>query len=47
MVGYANYKDTATVNSYLAMKEVAAELPKDLRLKWGVSPFEYDPRTDF
>lgn len=44
MVGYANYKDTATVNSYLAMKEVAAELPKDLRLKWGVSPFEYDPK---
>ena len=26
------------------MKEVAAELPKDLRLKWGVSPFEYDPK---
>jgi predicted amidohydrolase YtcJ len=25
VVGYANYKDTATVNSYLAMKEVAAE----------------------
>ena len=44
VVGYANYKDTATVNSYLAMKEVAAELPKDLRLKWGVSPFEYDPK---
>ena len=44
VVGYANYKDTATVNSYLAMKEIAAELPKDLRLKWGVSPFEYDPK---
>lgn len=44
VVGYANYKDTATVNTYLAMKEVAAELPKDLRLKWGVSPFEYDPK---
>ena len=44
VVGYANYKDTATVNSYLTMKEVAAELPKDLRLKWGVSPFEYDPK---
>lgn len=44
VVGYANYKDTAAINSYLAMKEVAAELPKDLRLKWGVSPFEYDPK---
>ena len=44
VVGYANYKDTATINSYFAMKEVQAELPKDLRLKWGVSPFEYDPK---
>lgn len=44
VVGYANYKDTATINSYFAMKEVMAELPKDLRLKWGVSPFEYDPK---
>jgi SecD/SecF fusion protein len=44
VVGYANYKDTAEVNRYLAMKEVLAELPKDLRLKWGVSAFEYDPK---
>jgi SecD/SecF fusion protein len=44
VVGYANYKDTAEVNRYLAMKEVIAELPKDLRLKWGVSAFEYDPK---
>lgn len=44
VVGYANYKDTATINSYFAMKEVMDELPKDLRLKWGVSPFEYDPK---
>jgi SecD/SecF fusion protein len=44
VVGYANAKDTAEVNEYLAMKEVIAELPKDLRLKWGVSPFEYDPK---
>ena len=40
VIGYANYKDTADINKYLAMPEVKAELPKDLRLKWGVSPSE-------
>ncbi len=35
VIGYANYKDTAEINKYLAMPEVKAELPKDLRLKWG------------
>lgn len=32
VIGYANYKDTADINKYLAMPEVKAELPKDLRL---------------
>ena len=45
VVGYANYKDTAEINKYLSMDEVRAELPKDLRLKWGVSAFEYDPKA--
>ena len=44
VVGYANYKDTADINRYLSMPEVKAEMPKDLSLKWGVSPFEYDPK---
>ena len=44
VVGYANYKDTAEINRFLSMREVQAELPKDLRLKWGVAPFEYDPK---
>ena len=44
VVGYANYKDTAEINRYLSMREVKAELPKDLLLKWGVAPFEYDPK---
>ena len=26
------------------MREIQAELPKDLRLKWGVSAYEYDPK---
>ncbi len=44
IVGFANYKDTADINRYLAMPEVKASFPKDLRLKWGVSPSEYDPK---
>ena len=42
VVGYALAKDTATINSYLAMREVQAELPKDLRLKWGVAAASFD-----
>ena len=44
VVAYANYKDTAEINRYLSMPEVQAEMPKDLRLKWGVSAYEYDPK---
>ena len=44
VIGYANYKDTADINKYLTMPEVKAELPKDLRLKWGVSPSEFDKK---
>ena len=45
IVGYANYKDTADINRYLSMPEIQAELPKDLRLKWGVSASEFDPKA--
>ena len=44
VIGYANYKDTADINKYLAMPEITADLPKDLRLKWGVSPSEFDKK---
>ncbi len=43
VVGYANYKDTATINKYLAMPEVKAVLNSNLRLKWGVAPADFDP----
>ena len=44
VIGYANYKDTADINKYLAIPEIKADLPKDLRLKWGVSPSEFDKK---
>lgn len=42
IVGYANFRDTAQVNKYLAMKEVKDALPSDLSLKWGVKPASQD-----
>ena len=45
VVGYASYKDTAEINRYLSMPEVLSELPKDLRLKWGVSAVAFDPKA--
>lgn len=44
IAGYANYKDTAEINKYLSMPEVAATLPRDLNLKWGVAPTDLDPK---
>ncbi len=44
VVGYAHYKDTADINKYLSMKEIAEELPKDLKLKWGVKAAEFDKK---
>ena len=44
IAGYANAKDTAQVNAYLAMPEVQAQLPRDLSLKWGVSAADGDPK---
>lgn len=45
VVAYASYKDTAEINKYLSMREIKVEMPKDLSLKWGVSPYEYDPKA--
>ena len=45
IVGYANYRDTSAINRYLAMKQVQDELPKDLRLKWGVKAVEGDKKA--
>ncbi len=40
VVGYAAPRDTAEINKLLAMKEVAGDLPRELRLKWGVAPMD-------
>lgn len=42
IVGWSQAKDTAEVNRLLSRKEVTDELPRELRLKWGVSPSDVD-----
>ena len=43
IAGYALGRDTAAVNAILALPEVKAVLPGELRLMWGVKPV--DPKT--
>lgn len=38
VVGYANWRDTATVNALLASDAAKEILPADLKLYWGVKP---------
>lgn len=45
IVGYANAKDTAEINRYVAMRDIAIELPKELRLKWGVKAADFDKKA--
>ena len=40
-IGYAAAADTAAVNKYLAMPEVAALFPAEFRPMWSVKPSEY------
>ncbi|SDD06614.1 protein translocase subunit SecDF [Williamwhitmania taraxaci] len=40
IVGVSQIKDTAKVNAYLAMPQVKALFPADLRLLWSVKPME-------
>jgi len=39
-IGFTHFKDTATVNAYLALKQVKAVLPKDLKFFWKVKPLK-------
>ena len=42
MIGLANFKDTAKVNSYLKMNQIKSLLPRDLKLLWSQAPYKYD-----
>lgn len=42
VVGYAHYRDTATINTFLNMSEVKSVLPHELKLMWGVKAADFD-----
>lgn len=44
-VGFSNYKDTATVNKYLAVQQVKDLLPRDLKFYWCVKAMEQDENS--
>jgi len=43
MIGLADGKDTAMVNTYLKMDTVKALFPDDLEFYWDSNPYSYDP----
>lgn len=42
IIGYAHYRDTAQVNRYLAMNQVRALFPRDIKFLWSAEPSEFD-----
>ena len=42
VVGYADFRDTATVNQILSTPEIKQMFPRNLKLMWGVSPADFD-----
>jgi SecD/SecF fusion protein len=43
LLGFASSKDTAAVNRYLAMNQIRAIFPRDVRFLWSQNPYKYDP----
>lgn len=42
VIGYAHYRDTSKVNSYLKLPQVKQMLPRDLKLLWSIKPVKWD-----
>ncbi|MEA1896987.1 MAG: protein translocase subunit SecD, partial [Bacteroidota bacterium] len=42
VLGYAHYRDTAKVNSYLRMEQISSLFPRDLKLMWHWKTYKYD-----
>ena len=47
VVGISQIKDTSAVNKYLALKQVKALLPRDIRFYWGVKSPKWDASKKF
>lgn len=42
VIGMAHFRDTARVNRYLAMNQIRAIFPRDVRFFWSQEPFKWD-----
>ncbi|MDZ7634240.1 MAG: protein translocase subunit SecDF [Bacteroidales bacterium] len=42
LIGFTAGKDTSKVNDYLAMNQVKALFPRELRFYWSQNPYKYD-----
>lgn len=42
VIGMAHFRDTAKVNRYLAMNQIRAIFPRDVRFFWNQDPFKWD-----
>ncbi|MFO7573939.1 MAG: protein translocase subunit SecDF [Bacteroidales bacterium] len=47
VVGMAHYRDTARVNRYLAMNQIRAIFPRDVRFFWSQDPFKFDDTESY
>ncbi|MFP4556414.1 MAG: protein translocase subunit SecDF [Bacteroidales bacterium] len=47
VVGFAHYRDTSKVNSYLEMPQVQQLLPRDLKLLWTVKNANWDDTESY
>lgn len=47
VIGMAHFRDTARVNRYLAMNQIRAIFPRDMRFYWSQEPFKYDDSKAF
>ena len=42
LIGFASFRDTAKVNTYLNMNQIRALFPRDIRFMWSQNPYKYD-----
>ena len=42
VIGFSHYRDTAQVNEYLQMEQIASIFPRDIKFVWHWKPYKYD-----
>ena len=47
VIGMSHFRDTAKVNRYMAMNQVRAIFPRDIKFFWSQAPFKYDDSGTF